>query len=54
MYSSFGKPFVHPDFPGTSLSDVSGSEFGVADPTSEEDVQRKRALKSSFKAFFES
>ena len=40
VYNCSGEPFVHPDIFGTSRIEVSGSEFEVDAPTSEEDVRK--------------
>ena len=58
MNDSSGEPVVRPDELGVSQTDVSGSEFGIGAPTSEE-VQRKRcepkpAVKNPLAAVLES
>ena len=58
VYNRSGEPVFH-DEPGLPRTDVSGSEFEVGAPTSEEDAERKksqtkRALKSPLTAVLES
>ena len=59
VYNRSGEPVVHGDEPGLPRTDVSGSEFEVGAPTSEEEADRKksqtkRAPKSPFMAVPES
>ena len=59
MYNRSGEPLVHGDEPGLPRTDVSGSEFEVGAPTSEEEAERKksqtkRAPKSPLTAVLES
>ena len=43
MYNRSGEPVVHGDEPGLPRTDVSGSEFEVGAPTSEEEAERKKS-----------
>ena len=59
MYNRSGEPVVHGDEPGLPRTHVSGSEFEVGVPTSEEEAERKksqtkRASKSPLTAVLES
>ena len=59
MYNRSGEPLVHCSEPKLPRADVSGSEFEVGAPTSEEEVRRKksptkRAPKSPLTAVLES
>ena len=59
VYNRSGEPVVHGDEPGLPRTDVSGSEFEVGAPTSEEEAERKksqtkRAPKSPLTAVLES
>ena len=59
VYNRSGEPVVHADEPGLPQTDVSGSEFEVGAPTSEEEAERnksrtKRAPKSPLTAVLES
>ena len=42
VYDRSGEPVVHSNEPGLPRTDVSGSEFEVGAPTSEEEVERKK------------
>ena len=58
-YDRSGEPVVHANEPGLSRTDVTGSEFEVGAPTSEEEAERKksqakRASKSPLTAVLES
>ena len=59
VYNRSGEPVLHADEPGLPRTDVSGSEFDVGAPTSEEEAARKksqskRAPKSPLTAALES
>ena len=58
MYNRSGEPVVHGDDPELPRTDVSGSEFEVGAPTSEEEAEKKsrakRAPKSPLTAVLES
>ena len=43
VYNRSGEPVVHGDEPGFPRTDVSGSEFEVGAPTSEEEAGRKKS-----------
>ena len=43
MYNRSGEPVVQGDEPGLPRTDVSGSEFEVGAPTSEEEAERKKS-----------
>ena len=42
VYNHSGEPVVHGDEPSLPRTDVSGSEFEVGAPTSEEEAERKK------------
>ena len=59
LYNRSGEPVVHGNEPGLPRTDVSGFEFEVGAPTSEEEAERKksqtkRAPKSPLTAVLES
>ena len=59
MYDHSGEPLVHSNESGLPRTDVSGSEFEVGAPTSEEEAERqksrtKRAPKSPLMAVLQS
>ena len=43
VYNRSGEPVVHCDEPELPRADMSGSEFEVGAPTSEEEVERKKS-----------
>ena len=43
LYDRSIEPVVHANEPGFSRTDVSGSEFEVGAPTSEEEAERKKS-----------
>ena len=43
MYNRAGEPVVHAFEPGLPRTDVSGSEFEVGAPTSEENAEKKES-----------
>ena len=47
VYDRSGEPVVHANEPGLSRTDVSGSEFEVGVPTSEEEGERKKSRTKS-------
>ena len=42
VYTRFGEPVVHNNEPGLPRTGVSGSEFEIGAPTSEEEAERKK------------